>query len=198
MSALAFVDDPLWRRVARAVVRRDARRTAVHEWSRTLTGEPALPAGPITHVAVVCTGNVCRSPFAAALLASRVESVRVASFGIAAADGHAADPRAIALAPRYRVDLAAHRTRRLGRVHAHDADLLLVMEPSHAAAIAVLWPVAAPRVRLLGDFLPARPFAIPDPWDRDERLWLDVYARIDAAVARLADRLHAARAGDRA
>ena len=183
----------LWRRAAGTVLRAEARHALAHEWRRTLAGEPALPRRPVRNVAVVCWGNLCRSPFAAALLAKRAPHLTVASFGLAAEEGDGADPRAIALAPRWGVELDAHRARRLGTQHVHEADLVLVMEAQHAAAIARRWSIARTQVRLLGDFLPTRPFAIRDPWDQEEAVWLDVYTRIDAATARLAARIGAAR-----
>lgn len=183
----------LWRRAARTALRADARGALLHEWRRSLAGEPVLPPHPVRDVAVVCSGNLCRSPFAAALLAQRAPQLAVASFGLAAEEQDAADPRAIALAAHWGLDLGAHRARRLGTQDVHAADLILVMEMPHAAAIARRWPIARPQLRLLGDFLPARPFAIRDPWDQDSAVWLDVYAQIEAASARLVARLGAAR-----
>jgi len=152
-------------------------------------GEPALPAGPIRSVAVLCAGNLCRSPFAAALLARARPELAVGSFGLAAALGHPADPRAIALAAEWGCDLSVHRTRPLGDPDALGADLVLAMDALQGRAFVRRWPAAAPRLRLLGDFLSARPFAIVDPWSQGDPVWRTTYARIEAAVARLAQRL---------
>jgi protein-tyrosine phosphatase len=185
--------DALWRRAAKAALRADARSAFVHDCRRSLAGEPALPPRPVRTVAVVCSGNLCRSPFAAALLARRAPQLSVASFGLAAQEQDAADPRAIVLAASWGLDLGSHRARRLETSHVHAADLILVMDAPQAEAIAKRWLIARPKLRLLGDFQPAGPFAIRDPWDQDAATWGDVYARIDHASARLAERLGSAR-----
>jgi protein-tyrosine phosphatase len=181
------------RRLARAAVRRDARRLFLHEWRRTLTGEPPLPPPPIRSIVVLCHGNLCRSPFAASLLERRLPALRVASFGLAAADDHPVDPRACLLAREWSCDLSAHRTRQLGDAAAGAADLLLAMDALQGDEIATRWPALRGRVRLLGDYLPRRPFAIVDPWLASESVWRDTYARIALAVARLASRLETRR-----
>jgi len=56
-------------------------------------------------------------------------------------------------------------------------------------AIAARWPALRGRIRLLGDYLPTRPFAIEDPWRAPEAVWRETYARIARAVERLASRL---------
>ena len=179
------------RGLARTALRPDARRLFAHDLRRSLGGEPPLPSAPIRRVAVVCAGNLCRSPFAAALLARLRPGLGVASFGLSAAAGGAADPRAVALAREWDLDLSRHRTRCLGDADVRSADLLLAMDAAQLRALARRWPAARARQRILGDFLPARPFAIADPWGRSETCWREAYARIALAVRRLAERLAA-------
>jgi protein-tyrosine phosphatase len=184
----ARADTPV-RRVARTLLRAEPRRSFLHDLRRSVGGEPALPPGPIRRVAVICHGNLCRSPFAAALLERAAPGRVVESFGLAAGDGEPADPRAIALAKEFDVELSQHRTRALREDHARAADLLLVMEPGQARALARRWPDTRARQRLLGDFLSSRPFAIADPWAEPYPFWRHTYARIALAVRRLAVRL---------
>jgi hypothetical protein len=63
------------------------------------------------------------------------------------------------------------------------------MDVVQGREVAHRWPAAADRVRLLGDFLPSRPFAIVDPWSYGEPVWRVTYARLDDAIRRLAGRL---------
>jgi protein-tyrosine phosphatase len=181
------------RRLARITLRADARRLFLHDCWRTLAGEPPLPAPPLGSIAVLCRGNLCRSPFAAALLEQRLPALRIASFGLGAGDDHPVDPRARWLAREWGCELSEHRTRRLGDAEARAADLLLVMDAVQGAEVSARWPALRARVRLLGDYLPARPFAIADPWRASEPVWRDTYARIALAVGRLASRLEAQR-----
>lgn len=177
------------RRVARVALRRDARRLFLHDCWRALAGEPPLPAPAIGSVVVVCHGNLCRSPFAAALLQRHRPELHIDSFGLAAADDHPVDPRACLLAREWGCELSGHRTRPLGDAEASGADLLLAMDALQGDALAARWPALRGRVRLLGDYLPARPFSIADPWNASEAVWRETYARIASAVERLASRL---------
>lgn len=68
----------------------------------------------------VCTGNVCRSPLAAAVLGRLLEGAglsgrwRVGSAGLRGIHaGRPADPRACAAAARRGLDLTGHRARRI-------------------------------------------------------------------------------------
>jgi protein-tyrosine phosphatase len=178
----------LLRRIALPLVRASERERVLHDWRRRRAGEPALPAR-VRSVAFVCKGNLCRSPFAAALLARARPVLRVTSYGIDCADDRPADPTGRSLVHEYGVDLDAHRTRRLDDDVMREVDLLLVMEAWQARAIERRWPAARDRVRVLGDFLPAPPFEIEDPWGQPEPMWRSAYQRIDASIARLVQRL---------
>jgi len=184
--------DSRLRRLARVALRGDDRQRFVHDWRRTLAGEPALPPGPIRHVALVCAGNICRSPIAAALLAALRPELQITSHGLATTPGRPADPRAVAQARERGLDLSGHRTRGFQDADAR-ADLIVAMDVVQARAIARRWPEARERIRLLGDHLPRRPFAILDPFARSDAFWRHACERLAIAVQRLAERLEAGR-----
>ena len=165
------------------------RQNTFYEWKRRMRGEPALPGGPVERILVVCKGNICRSPFAAQLLAGRVKTVEVRSAGLEASGRDPADPAAVRAAMRRGACLDAHRTRPMSDVDVAWADLVLGMEGTHAAAIAVRWPAARAKVRLLGHFLPEPPFAIDDPWGRSDDVFDLTFERIARAVDRIAELL---------
>lgn len=181
---------PEWLRASARLVRSaEAREDARHELRRRMRGEPALPEGPLRHLLVLCHGNICRSPFAETLLAARLPAREVRSAGLHAGDGNPADPSAIACAQRMGISLAGHRSARVGAELLGWADLVLVMQGSHAAEIARRWPQCSGRVRLLGDFLPAPPHALPDPYGHDAPVFDRVFARLRTAVDALAARV---------
>jgi len=161
----------------------------VHEWRRRLAGEPPLPPPPIARVLVVCHGNICRSPFAATVLAGRIPALEVRSGGLAANDAAPADPTAVRVAARLGHDLSGHRSRALSRADLEDPHLVLVMEAAQAAAFRARAPKLARRVYLLGDFLATPPFDIADPWGCPEEVFERIFAQIDAALERLTQRL---------
>ena len=98
--------EPSWARSVWRLLRYPAvRANARWEWARRLGGPPTLPGRQVRHVLVLCMGNLCRSPYAAALLAERMPELEVRSAGLNAADGHPAEPRAVEVARRRGVAL---------------------------------------------------------------------------------------------
>lgn len=149
-----------------------------------------MTTGRPTRVAVVCLGNICRSPMAAAVLRRAVDEagladvVEVTSAGTAGYhEGEPADPRARAALRRRAYD-DAHSARRFTAADLAEADLVLAMDEANLADLRRLArsPAEADKVRLLrGDG------EVPDPYydDSFERA-LDL---IEAAVPALVDEL---------
>jgi protein-tyrosine phosphatase len=177
------------RRVGRLVLDRDARADALCEWRRRFGREPELPLAPIRNVTVVCYGNICRSPFAAALLARERGGLFVRSAGFAATAGRPAEPATLRAAARFGVALDAHAARRLSAEDVAWSDLVLAMEGHHVARITALRRVESSKVRLLGDFLPAPPFRIDDPYGCSDDVFTATFERIAAAVQQLVARI---------
>lgn len=170
---------------------RESRLGLLHDWRRRIAGEPALPPPPIARVLVLCHGNICRSPFAAAYLAGRIPRLDVRSSGLAAGDAAPADSTAIRVAARLGHDLSQHRSRPLASADLTQPDLVLVMEAAQAAAFRARAPALGDRVYLLGDFLTTPPFGIADPWGCPEAVFDRTFAQIAAALDRLIERLEA-------
>jgi protein-tyrosine phosphatase len=91
----------------------------------------------------VCTGNVCRSPSAALLLAEalreagRGDEVTVHSAGVVSAD--VGVPEALLdQAPAYGIDLSHHVPRRLEPAWVDDADLVVGMAREHVREVMLL------------------------------------------------------------
>ena len=104
-------------------------------------------------IAVVCTGNTCRSPMAETLLREQIikrfgseDAVRVISAGVAAAAGSGASPQAVEVMGRRGLDLTAHSSRCLDDSVIEVADLVLTMTRGHRAAILAAWPNLQDRV----------------------------------------------------
>lgn len=108
-----------------------------------------------TSILVVCTGNVCRSPWAADALRSLLgpaSTVEVSSAGTHARVGDAADPLAVAHAVGGGTDLARHSSRPLTATDVERADLILTAEREHRAAATRLVPSAVRRSFTLLEF----------------------------------------------
>ena len=149
-----------------------------------MSGPPAgPPAGPAAdlpaggspyRIALVCLGNICRSPMAEVVLTRRVEEAglggRVAVASAGTGDWHvgeAIDERAGATLRTAGYDPSRHRARQLDAGWL-DLDLVLAMD---AANLADIRDLAGPEhggdlghVRMFRDFDPEGPGDVPDPW----------------------------------
>lgn len=104
----------------------------------------------------MCTGNVCRSPMAAALLARRLGErgvgARVASVGLVA-DGYPAPREAVAVMAARGLDTSGHRSRRMVRADLEAADLVVGMARVHVREAVTAWPPCWPRAFTLRELV---------------------------------------------
>ena len=147
---------------------------------------------PPQYVLVLCSGNVFRSPFAAAVLQRELRlrgagTVRVESAGFTV-PGRRSPPHAIAAAARRGIDLAGHSSQLVVADLARAADLIVVMEELHRRSVCERFGRAARDVVLLGDLdpVPVASRAIEDPVLQGPEVCDRVYARIERCVGELA------------
>lgn len=159
---------PLRRRAARLLVRRRP---------------------PPSSVLVVCHGNICRSPFAAAVLRRMLaaEGVRIESAGFIGA-GRLTPAEGVIAAAGLGVDLSTHQSQLVTPWLVQSAGLIVVMEPSQRWLICERFGRYPEDVVVLGDLDP-EPIgtrAIPDPVDQALEAFVRSYARIERCVRALA------------
>lgn len=150
-------------------------------------------------VVFVCTGNICRSPSAEAVLKRKLavagldDRVHVASGGLAGWHvGKDADPRSLA-ALRARGYELAHAARQVKRAWSAEYDLFVALDSGHLMELRSLLPGAD--VRLLREWDPHGKGNVPDPYyDGPEAFEevLDIVERsCDGLLAHLRERLGA-------
>ncbi|HET8560548.1 MAG TPA: low molecular weight protein-tyrosine-phosphatase [Marmoricola sp.] len=155
-------------------------------------GAPAgdLPAGGSPYrIAVVCLGNICRSPMAEVVLTRKVEEAglagRVAVSSAGTGDWHVGepiDPRAGATLRGAGYDPSRHRAQQFGAGWL-DHDLVLAMDATNLADVRVLADTTHDRddgrVRMFRDFDPDGPGDVPDPWYGDAAGFDEVLAIVE-------------------
>jgi protein-tyrosine phosphatase len=133
-------------------------------------------------IAMVCLGNICRSPMAEAVATAMIDQaglsgeVVVESFGTGGYHaGEAADPKAVAALRRRGWPADGHRARRIRAADVERADLVLCADRSNVADLRRISgdgagdPTVAgsAKIRLLRSYDPtalSRDQDVPDPW----------------------------------
>ncbi|KGN31698.1 protein-tyrosine-phosphatase [Knoellia sinensis KCTC 19936] len=153
-------------------------------------------------IAVVCTGNICRSPMGEWLLREALEdagleTVEVSSAGTSSEEsGNPMDPRTVAVLRRNGHGdrgWSGHQARRFREEDFAAVDLVLAADRGHERALLRLAPTEEDRakVRLFRSFDPASVAAdeldMDDPWWGDDEGFDQTYAEVRAAVPGVVD-----------
>lgn len=158
------------------------------------------PAGnPPFRIAVVCLGNICRSPMADVVLRERIddaglaEKVAVESFGTGGWHrGNPMDTRAAATLTRAGYDATNHRARQITASQLSDFDLVLAMDGDNLSDLLRMSSGSTTDIRLFRDFdLTNAGADVPDPYyggaDGFEEVLAMVERTATGLVARLSD-----------
>lgn len=115
------------------------------------------PSPAVDRILIVCTGNICRSPYAAYVLQagltqSGISRISVDSAGTNAGTGRPMAPRISRALARRGIDTSGFRSKPLTTHLVERADLILTAETSQRANVVRLEPMALGRVFTLRQF----------------------------------------------
>lgn len=143
---------------------------------------------------MVCLGNICRSPLAEGLLASKLpENFTVESAGTG--DWHigsAPDQRSIDIAKKNNLDISKQKGRQLNIADFEKYDIIYAMDKSNLQNILALAPDEKSKLKvklILNELFPSENMDVPDPYFGLHNGFETVYDMLDKSCDIIAKKL---------
>jgi len=155
-----------------------------------------MMSDPIKHILFVCTGNICRSPFAEGLLRklaqeNGLDDIVADSAGLLALSGNSATGLAQKVAAEYDVDLSRHMAKSVKENIVNRSDLILAMENSQLKNLLDAFPEAKDKVSLIRRFarFGSKDRGVADPYGLNYDAYRFCFLDIQDGVSGLAEYL---------
>ncbi|RQW63891.1 low molecular weight protein-tyrosine-phosphatase [Vibrio viridaestus] len=135
-------------------------------------------------ILVLCSGNICRSPYAEEMLRTYLSGKVINSAGLiverSGLSGKPPDESAVKVALQKKINLSNHRARQVTESMIRNSDLILVMGNDHIEMINQQYPFAREKTMLLGQWIGIGD--IEDPYQKDLVDFISCFNIIDSAV----------------
>lgn len=120
------------------------------------------------NILVVCVGNICRSPIAAALFIDKFPQKNIDSAGLSAVVGHSADAKAQEVMRVDGLDMSDHVAKQIDEALVTTADLILTMSVNQTRWIEEQWPHCRGKTFRIGHWLDKD---IADPYQHEKSVF---------------------------
>ena len=120
------------------------------------------------NILVVCVGNICRSPIAAALLIDKFPQKNIDSAGLSAVVGHSADAKAQEVMRVDGLDMSDHVAKQIDEALVTTADLILTMSVNQTRWIEEQWPHCRGKTFRIGHWIDKD---IMDPYQHEKSVF---------------------------
>ena len=146
-------------------------------------------------ILMVCLGNICRSPLAEGILASKlpknkftVDSAGTGSWHV----GHSPDERSISVGKKNKIDISNQKGRQFSTTDFETFDYIYVMDSSNYSDVLELAKTQDHKDKvqmILNDLFPNENVDVPDPYYGVANGFDQVYKMLDEACEIIAKRL---------
>ncbi|AXG70916.1 low molecular weight protein-tyrosine-phosphatase YfkJ [Kordia sp. SMS9] len=144
---------------------------------------------------MVCLGNICRSPLAEGILASKLDPTKfeVDSAGTAGYHvGALPDKRSIAIAKQYGLDITYQRSRKFVKSDFQTFDYIFAMDQSNYDNILALAEMETDQAKIhmiLNQITPNSNAEVPDPYYGGDQGFENVYRMLEEACSIFAEKI---------
>jgi len=145
-------------------------------------------------VAFLCSGNICRSPFAEFLFKDILKKQNlnlplIASAGLHTNQNLLANDDALRIAKNFNIDLSQHRTTIATKEYLSSFDIIFVMESLQLAEIGLKYPESYRKTFLLSILENNNRSTISDPYGKSDDIFQRSFEIIKNCILNLANQL---------
>jgi len=146
-------------------------------------------------VLMVCLGNICRSPLAEGILASKLPKDKFIIDSAGTGDYHLGkqpDARSITVAKKNGIDITKQKARQFSEKDFEDFDYIYAMDNSNQIDILELAKTTEEKAKvdlILNELFPKENVDVPDPYFGAENGFANVYELLNEACDVIADKL---------